>query len=120
MRNEGLNMSSAEVDAGICGFPTVVKVRKTDPSTVSVSLVSNCGKVASLGELLRSLNLSDIFRPAPSNPVYLAAGGARLHAGCPVPSAVIKAAEVELGLALCGEVHIRIIKEDADRALAQE
>jgi hypothetical protein len=113
-------MSRAEVEPGICGFPIVVGIRKIGLLTVSVSLAGDCGQVVTLGALLPSLTRSEVLEPVASNPVYLAAGRAGLHAGCPVPGTVIKAAEVEFGLALCRDVHIRIIKDAVDRALAQD
>ena len=45
---------------------------------------------------------------APQNPVYLAAGQARLHAACPVPCGVIKAIEVACSLALPKDVSIKL------------
>jgi hypothetical protein len=40
------------------------------------------------------------------NKIYEKAGKCNLHPGCPVPCGVIKAAEVELGLALVRDVKI--------------
>jgi hypothetical protein len=38
------------------------------------------------------------------------------HAACPVASGIIKAVEVEAGLALPGDVSIKISKDDAGDA----
>ncbi len=45
--------------------------------------------------------------PMTRNPVYIAAEQSGSHASCPVPAAVLKAAEVVLELALPGDAIIR-------------
>ncbi len=45
--------------------------------------------------------------PTTRNPVYLAADHAGCHPSCPVPPAVLKAAEVALEMALAHDATIR-------------
>jgi len=49
--------------------------------------------------------------PIHQNPVYMKAGQCKLHASCPVPCGVIKAAEAELGLALEKDVKMKFVTE---------
>ncbi len=45
--------------------------------------------------------------PVTRNPVYIAAQQSGCHPSCPVPGAIVKAAEVALELALPGDAIIR-------------
>jgi hypothetical protein len=96
------------VDPGICGFPCVIKARKTGARRVSLEISgSDCEQIQRLAERLAILSLNEIFAPLSRNPVYVAAEKSGCHLSCAIPVAVIKAAEVALELALPQEVHIK-------------
>ena len=59
-----------------------------------------------LGDLYRVLG--ELRVPINETAVYRAAAICRLHAACPVPSAILKAIEVSAGLALPADVHVSI------------
>lgn len=68
-----------------------------------------------LARRLGKLEMKDILRgPIQENPVYEKAGKSGLHSSCPIPCALIKAAEVELGLALCRDIRISFSMETLD------
>lgn len=105
-------MTVVRVTSGICGFSTVVRVSQVDRRTVSVEIDSECKQVAALAKQLKSLDLKDVLRnPINENLVYRKAGECKLHPSCPTPCGVIKASEVELGLALVKEVRIEFLTE---------
>ena len=96
------------VDPGICGFPCVIKARKTGTRKVSLEIAgSDCEQIQRLAERLATLSLKEIFAPLSRNPVYASAEKSGCHLSCAIPVAVIKAAEVALEMALPQEVHIK-------------
>jgi len=98
------------VDPGICGFPCVIKAGKMGARMVALEISgSDCGQIKKLSERLARISLKDIFAPISRNPVYALTEKSGCHLSCPVPVAVIKAAEVTLGMALPKEVQIRFV-----------
>ena len=96
------------VDPGICGFPCIIKARKTGARQVSLAISgSDCEQIKRLAERLATLSMKDIFAPLSRNPVYISAEKSGCHLSCAIPVAIIKAAEVALELALPQEVHIK-------------
>jgi hypothetical protein len=94
------------VDSGICGFRSVIEARKQGRDSVSITIESECEQICELNNILGSMALRDIFTAAGRNPVFDRAQEARCHVTCPVPVAILKCAEVELGLALPRDVSI--------------
>jgi len=96
------------VDPGICGFPCVIKARKTGPRKVSLEISgSDCEQIQRLAKRLATLSIKELFAPLSRNPVYVSTEKSGCHLSCAIPVAVIKAAEVALELALPQEVHIK-------------
>ncbi|GBC62921.1 hypothetical protein DENIS_3905 [Desulfonema ishimotonii] len=94
-------MTSLEIDSGICGFSTVVRVSATPGESAAVEIESKCKQIANLAAQLHTVDGTDLFKKTINrNPVYEKAGACGLHAGCPVPCGIIKAVEAELGFAL--------------------
>jgi hypothetical protein len=84
----------------------VIEARKQGRDSVSITIESECEQICQLNNILGSLALADIFTAAVRNPVFARAQEARCHATCPVPVAILKCAEVELGMALPRDVSI--------------
>ena len=96
------------VDPGICGFPCVIKARKTGARKVSLKISgSECGQIQKIAERLTTLSIKELFTPLSRNPVYASAEKSGCHLSCAIPVAVIKAAEVALDLALPQDAHIK-------------
>jgi GH15 family glucan-1,4-alpha-glucosidase len=57
------------------------------------------------------LDMRQLFSNHISNPVYRSAAMHLKHTACPVPGAILKAAEVALGLCVPEDVTISFIKE---------
>jgi len=81
-----------------------VEVKKQNSQQARVDIRSECGQVLALNEMLHSLDLKDIFMSPKRNIVFTLSEKAGCHASCPVPLAVLKCAEVEMGLALPRDV----------------
>jgi len=98
----------ASVNAGICGFTCHIEAWKIDKSAVGLKISeSECQQIQDYSELIRQLTLNEVFMPVTRNPVYLAAEQSGCHASCPVPVAVLKAAEVAMEMALPRDASIR-------------
>jgi hypothetical protein len=102
------NDTCASVDAGICGFVCRIEARKIEKRTVGLEISeSECLQIQDFAEQLSQLSLDEIFMPITRNPVYLAAEQSGCHPSCPIPAAVLKAAEVAMEMALERDASIR-------------
>ena len=99
-------MCKVFIDPGICGFKAEVAVKKGNGRNVSVAIKSACRQVMALNEMLHALSLKDIFMPPRRNIIFELSEKAGCHASCPIPFAILKCAEIEMGLALPKEVLI--------------
>jgi len=100
--------TSVTVDSGICGFVCCIKAWKTEKRAVGLKISeSECQQILQYSELLQNLTLREVFAPLTANPVYLAAEQSGCHPSCPIPAAVLKAAEVTLDMALPRDATIR-------------
>ena len=100
-------MTRVVVDAGICGLTTTVEVTKLSNRRAKVVIASGCEVVSEMGGQLQEVDWLDALRSAANSPVYSCAFQHIKHAACPVPSAILKAIEVEVGAALPRDVSIR-------------
>jgi hypothetical protein len=94
-------MTVVNVSAGACGFVTRISACKEDRRSVRISLESQCEAIQALDRVLQRhgpLSLRDIVSKGTGNRVLMAGAEVVSHASCPVLVAIIKAAEVELGL----------------------
>jgi len=104
-------MVNVTVDAGICGFISIIKAHALDEQTVEVSIESKCDAVAALANEIKNVDaFSVVFAKYGVSPVYQAADKHFKHAACPVPCAIVKAIEAAAALALPKDVVINIEK----------
>ena len=83
-----------------------VEISKKDRMNMEVKLDTKCQMVNKLGELIGEVNLREALKPHGGNIIYEKAAGTIGHAACPVPMAVLKAIEVEAGMALPRPVNL--------------
>jgi len=104
-------MAKAEIFAGICGFSTQVET-KMDGDLVNLEIQSDCSAIQKLALELTSVNPYKEISARRAVPLTLQAGLKYCtHAACPVPVGIIKAIEVEAGLALPLDVTIKVSKD---------
>ena len=96
------------VDPGICGFICSILAWK-DGKEVKFDIQSECGQIRKLAGTLGPITVRDLFVPLTQCPVFRCAEASKCHLACPVPSSLIKAAEVVLGLALPKDATIRFL-----------
>ena len=106
-------MSKAEICAGVCGFNTTVIARKNGNGRIDLDIQSDCKSVQKFAAELTSVDAFREFSFRRGSPETLELAPKCLaHPACPVPSGIIKAVEVEAGLALPRDVTIKILKEN--------
>ena len=103
-------MAKAEIFSGICGFTTQVEAKMED-DVVKLSVVSECPAINKLGANLPEVEPFNEISFRRGMPQTIEAGVKYCtHAACPVPVGIIKAVEVEAGLALPNDVSIKVSK----------
>ena len=100
-------MTRVVVNPGVCGKNVTIEVEKVGKRGVTVTINSDCEMVNDMGESLDEVDQWDVFKPPIDSPFYKCALHCRLHAACPIPMAIIKAIEVEAGLAVPRPVSLR-------------
>ncbi|MCF8144518.1 MAG: hypothetical protein K9N21_11425 [Deltaproteobacteria bacterium] len=107
-RGDGPETVQVIVDPGICGFGCTINGWKKGKQ-VSFDIRSECGQIKKLTADLRPVQMKDLFVPLTKSPFFLCAEKSRCHLACPIPSALVKTAEVVLGLALPRDATIRFL-----------
>jgi len=101
------------VEPGICGFCCQVQAWQQNKQCARVKITgSQCELIMKLTKNISEVTVRDIFTPHTSNPVFKAAAQAGCHLTCPVPVAVLKAAEVALELALPKKASISFVQHE--------
>lgn len=107
-------MAKAEILPGICGFTTIVTARKNGKREIALEIESGCRAIQRLGEALTAVDPYREFTFRGEGPLTLQLASKHCsHAACPVASGIIKAIEIEAGLALPADVHITLSRDDA-------
>jgi hypothetical protein len=102
-----------EVYAGVCGHSAIISVQKVDDTHVQVLIQSECEQITDMNPDLARLQWKgkghEVFRRMTESAVYHSAAKHIRHTACPVPAAILKAVEVETGVALPEDVTIRFV-----------
>ena len=101
-----------EVNSGICGFDCRVSAKQVEKRTIKISITgSGCTMIQEITTILDDITMQDLFVPLTKSKIFIAAENVGCHLACPVPTAIAKAAEVALELALPKDVVIKIEKK---------
>ena len=104
-------MVEVKVNAGVCGFHTVVKVDSEDMQVALIEIATECPNLKPLEQELKEVDgFEECFSKLGDSTVYDLAKKYCKHAACPVPSAILKGIEVACGLALPRDVEFKISK----------
>lgn len=104
-------MSRVIVDAGSCGLTATIEVEKLEGKRIRVTIASDCGMLAAMNADLSELDgRKGVFGRMANSVVYQSASRHIKHTACPVPSAILKAIEVAVGVAPPKDVTM-LIKE---------
>jgi len=99
-------MKKLQVEAGVCGFAVVITVDMDREKRFHVSIDTECEMVKRMAEEIGMLEFRAPFAAILHNPVYRSASRHLKHPACVVPSAILKAIEVEAGVCLPRPVGI--------------
>jgi hypothetical protein len=104
-------MAKAEILPGNCGFTTTVET-SMDGDVCKITMVSDCKAMQKLALELTEVNpFKEISFRRNNTPLILQMGAKYCtHSACPVPVGIIKAVEVEAGMALPMDVTIKLSK----------
>lgn len=104
-------MTEVSVNAGICGFHTIIRLDSEDMQTVEIKLETECPNLKPLAEELKEVDgFTEAFAKLGDSEIYQMCRKYCKHPGCPIPCAIIKGIEVACGLALPKDVEIKINK----------
>ena len=105
-------MAKAEIFSGICGFSTTVET-KMNGAKCTLSIDSECSAIKRMAEHLAEVDPFREFTFRGQGPeTFDVAEKYCSHAACPVPVGIIKAVEIEAGLALPADVTIKLSKSN--------
>jgi hypothetical protein len=99
-------MTKVIVQPGSCGCSATIKAEKGPGKVISVTIETDCEMVQKMAADIKTLDRFAALAGFTTNPVYRSAGKHLKHAACPVPSAVLKAIEVEAGLNVAKDATI--------------
>jgi hypothetical protein len=101
-------MPELTVDAGICGFVTVIRTSSSDMQTVSIEFETTCPHAAKARAELSSVDAyAELFKKPHETSVYAALSKHLPHVTCPLYSGFLKAIEAAAGLALQKDVSMK-------------
>jgi hypothetical protein len=97
-----------QVTPGICGFNCTVCAEKIDKRVVALRIEgSECKQIQCLAQTVTQLSMRDLFTALTKNPVLISAEKAKCHSTCCVPTAILKASEAALQMALTSDVMLK-------------
>lgn len=106
---------TCQIRAGVCGFATTVAAESPDDQTVTLSIASDCDKIAGLAAALNAKPIDGYQEIAAGfGGVVLSAARERLSgccAGCAVPAGIFKAVQVAARTALPRDIEIKLSAE---------
>ena len=99
-------MAKVKINPGVCGMDCTVEVTKADRMNYNVKVDCPCKMINEMAGALETVNLRDALKPQTQSKIYEAAADSKTHPVCPVPMAILKAIEVESGMALPRPVNM--------------
>ncbi|NTW72356.1 MAG: hypothetical protein HGA49_08960 [Eubacteriaceae bacterium] len=109
-------MATVYVKPGVCGLNTKITAKKKDLDEdsyiIELHIESESDNIKRLAEVLTEVDgMEEVFTNFAKSGIYKLGSQCGLHVACPVPSGIIKAIEVECGLALPKDVEMTITRD---------
>ena len=112
-----------EVFAGVCGHSAVIEASQIDAAHVQVVITSACDQITAMNPDLTRLQWKGkghaVFKRMTESAVYQSAAKHIRHTACPIPAAILKAIEVEVGIAVAKDVTIIFSNSQAPNSNSQ-
>ena len=113
-------MAQSEVCAGNCGFSARIDVQKLDNKHVQVIVRSECEQISAMNSDLARIQWKgrghEVFGRLTDSVVYRSADKHIRHSGCPIPAAILKTIEIEVGIALPQDVTVKFTNSQSEDA----
>jgi hypothetical protein len=110
-------MTRATVTCGACGFLARIEVVRTGRTTVRIRIFSDCDALQRWADAIATVDWRQPLGAMAETGDFWQSALRRLnHRSCPVPMAVLKTIEVEMGAALPVDVHLRFHTPEAQTA----
>ena len=107
-------MTKVRIQAGACGYTTVVKVVALNKNQVHINIITACRSLQRLNEELGVIDWTKgVFDRFCDSIIYKTAHKTLKHTDCPVPMAIIKAIQVEIKGSVSKNVTISFVKDEA-------
>jgi hypothetical protein len=111
-------MARTQVYSGDCGYSATIDVVRLDGKHVQVIVHSECEQITAMNPDLTNIQWKgkghQVFKGLSESIVYRSADKHIRHQGCPIPAAIIKTIEVEVGIALPKDVTIKFVHDQDD------
>jgi hypothetical protein len=108
---QGSDLTIVSVEGAACGFSMVISASREDRDLMKVVVNGNCEIIEQWSQGLHVFNWRDSLRPD-TKIAWIVRGETIPHAACPVPFALRKAMEVEIGAARPQDIHITFLAHD--------
>jgi hypothetical protein len=106
-------MIKTRIEAGICGFATIIEAKSEDKQHVQLQIKTDCPDLKALEHnLLEVDGYQSVMGKLGETNIYQAVRAYCHHAACPVAMGITKTVEAACGLALPKDVHVTITKEE--------
>ena len=100
------------VNAGVCGFKTVIKARRDGTKQASIEFRTTCPNLKPLEtELTTADAYKECFAKVGEAGIYKVSSKYCRHSACVVPAAILKGIEAACGLALPRDATIEVKPE---------
>jgi hypothetical protein len=107
-------VTTADIKPGVCGFKTQVKATMKGDRCELV-ITSECESIKRMAEHLKDVDPFNEISFRGNRPEVLVQSEQHCaHVSCPVPVGILKAIEVEAGLALPQQISIEIKKNESE------
>jgi hypothetical protein len=114
-------MARTQVISGDCGYSATIDVVSLDDKHVQVRVRSECDQITAMNPDLANIQWKgkghEVFKGLSESVVYRSADKHIRHQGCPIPAAIIKTIEVEVGIALPQDVTIKFVQVEDDDSI---
>lgn len=110
----GIEVTIVSVEGAACGSSVVISASRRNRDLMNITVDCDCEIIKRWSQGLLEFNWRESLRPD-SGIAQLVKGEMIPHAACPIPLAVRKAIEVEIGAARPQDIHITFVAHDWGR-----
>ena len=104
-------MTIVQILGNSCGFESRISVECLDRFLVRVRVISDCKMAQDWGNQLKELDWRKALGKISDSPVFTLAESCLRHSSCPLPTALLKAIEVELGISIASDLELKFHNE---------